>query len=77
MFPFGSKKKIFGLVQRQVSLVFTAGQEYARVGLGQGPSLLLTGTIPYSLLKLYSQFCEVFLFKILDFKLMLFFYFIT
>jgi len=33
----GRVKKYLG--QRQVGLLFTAGQKYARVGLGKGPSL--------------------------------------
>jgi len=36
----GQVKKYSG--QRQVSLLFTAGQKYAQVVSGQGPSLLMT-----------------------------------
>jgi len=44
-FPIGSKKISSGQVWkypgwRQVSLLFTAGQNYSRVRSGQGPSLL-------------------------------------
>jgi len=33
-------KNLFGSGQRRVSLLFTAGQKYAQVRLGQGPSLM-------------------------------------
>jgi len=44
-FSLWVKKNLFGRVkkypgQRQVSLLFAAGQKCARVGLGQGPSLV-------------------------------------
>jgi len=46
-FPFGSTKISFCRVkkylgQRQVALLFTAGQKYAQVRSGQGPSLLFS-----------------------------------